>query len=160
MSHVVILHPETEALQRELERLRQRSSELYLKVEYMQFEEKQVLYSLYETQIGKLEFEEFQLKVEIRLLTYETKLVHSYINRNERIDEGRIAEQVKFAQGILSTETLEDAMPGFRWNGGHSGRVLPVEYEPKLHALWNEYLEMNDDFFSEKKAARRVLRHV
>ena len=57
---------------------------------------------------------------------------------------------------LLSAETLEASMPGFQWNGGHSGRVLPAEYESKLHELWNEYLEMNNDFFDEKKAARRV----
>lgn len=107
MSQNVILHPKVEALQRELERLRQRSSELYLKVEYMQFEEKPVLYSLYETQIGKLEFEEFQVKVEIQLLTYETKLIQAYINRNERIDEERIAEQIKFAQEKYKAELKE-----------------------------------------------------
>lgn len=61
---------------------------------------------------------------------------------------------------LLSTETLEAAMPGFQWNGGHSGRVLPSGYESKLHELWNEYLEMNNDFFSEKKAAKRVLYHI
>ncbi len=107
MSQNVILHPKVEALQRELERLRQRSSELYLKVEYMQFEEKPVLYSLYETQIGKLEFEEFQVKVEIQLLTYETKLIQAYINRNECIDEERIAEQIRFAQEKYKAELKE-----------------------------------------------------
>ena len=57
---------------------------------------------------------------------------------------------------LLSTEALDSAMPLFQWNGGHSGRILPKEYEGKLHELWNEYLEMNNDFFDEKRAARRV----
>ncbi len=56
---------------------------------------------------------------------------------------------------LLTTETLEAAMPGFQWNGGHSGRVLPKEYSEKLHEIWNEYIAMNDGFLDEEWAARR-----
>ena len=57
---------------------------------------------------------------------------------------------------LLTTDALEAAMPGFQWNGGFSGRVLPTEYGGRLGAMWGEYLAMNDDFFDEKRAARRV----
>lgn len=42
-------------------------------------------------------------------------------------------------KGILSTGILEKAMPGFEWNGGHSGRELPGAYRPVLDGLWAEY---------------------
>jgi hypothetical protein len=58
---------------------------------------------------------------------------------------------------LLTTEALEAAMPGFQWNGGHSGRVLPQEYAIKLREMWAEYLAMNDDFFNgDGRAAKRV----
>ena len=100
----LIIHPEVLALQKELEQLRQKSSELYLQAEYMQFEERPLLYSLYETQIGKLEYEEFQQKVKLKLLTYEAKLIQAYINRNERPDTERIAEQIQMAQAAYKAD--------------------------------------------------------
>lgn len=100
----LIIHPDVQALQKELEQLRQKSSELYLQAEFMQFEERPLLYSLYETQIGKLEYEEFQQKIKLKLLTYEAKLIQSYINRNERPDTERIAEQIRMAQAAYKTE--------------------------------------------------------
>ena len=41
---------------------------------------------------------------------------------------------------VLETKALEDAMPDFQWNGGHSGMVLPEKYEEKLEWLWCEFL--------------------
>lgn len=41
---------------------------------------------------------------------------------------------------LLSTAELEKAMPGFEWNGGHSGRELPTELVPILNGMWNEYV--------------------
>ncbi len=98
MEQTIIIHPETAALRKELEDVRAESARAYFQAEYMQFEEKPLLYSLYETHIGKLEFEEFQTKVQISLTEYETRLVQAYINRNERIDPERIAEQVQYAK--------------------------------------------------------------
>lgn len=42
-------------------------------------------------------------------------------------------------RGILSTLVLEEAMPGFEWNGGHSGRLLPEAYRTILDGLWDSY---------------------
>ncbi len=42
-------------------------------------------------------------------------------------------------KGILSTGLLEKVMPGFKWNGGHSGRELPETYRRILDELWIDY---------------------
>lgn len=42
-------------------------------------------------------------------------------------------------QGILSTGVLEKTMPGFEWNGGHSGREVPDRYRKTLDNLWTDY---------------------
>ena len=54
---------------------------------------------------------------------------------------------------LLSTEALAEAMPDFKWNGGHSGRVLPPEYSAKLKQMWKEYLEMNNNFKGQEDVA-------
>ena len=104
MTQEVIVHPEIVALQNKLEALRQESSKLYLQAEYMQFEERPLLLSLYETHIGKLLFEEFQLGVRIRLVSLETQLYQSFINRNERPDEEQIADRIRFEQEKFKVE--------------------------------------------------------
>lgn len=50
---------------------------------------------------------------------------------------------------LLTTDALAAAMPDFKWNGGHSGRILNEEYAEKLGKMWAEYLEMNNDFFDQ-----------
>lgn len=40
----------------------------------------------------------------------------------------------------LPPEMLEAEMPDFNWRGGHSGRVLPHEYEKTLEKLWYKYI--------------------
>ena len=54
---------------------------------------------------------------------------------------------------LISTESLAEAMPDFKWNGGHSGRVLPPEYSAKLKQMWKEYLEMNNNFKGQEDVA-------
>lgn len=107
MTQSIILHPKVEALQLDLERLRQESSRLYLKAEYMQFEEKPMLFSLYETHIGTLLFEEFQIKVQIQLADYEARLIQAYINRNQQPDLETISEKIRFAQEKYKAELEE-----------------------------------------------------
>lgn len=48
---------------------------------------------------------------------------------------------------ILTTEALDEAMPGFQWKGGHSGRVVPFEYALQLEEMWTAYLESHKDIF-------------
>lgn len=55
---------------------------------------------------------------------------------------------------ILSVEELEDAIPGFDWRGGHSGRLLDKMSAGKLEFLWQAYLNENE-FAFEKGFARR-----
>lgn len=57
---------------------------------------------------------------------------------------------------LLSTEALAEAMPDFKWNGGHSGRILTTEYAAKLKEMWQEYLEMNNNFEGQEDVARVV----
>ena len=42
--------------------------------------------------------------------------------------------------GILSCEELNEAMPEFQWDGGHSGRLLPNDYVPILNRMWDDYV--------------------
>lgn len=107
MSDSIIIHPEVEALQLQLETLRQESAKLYMLAEYMQFEERPLLLSLYETNIGLLQFEEFQLGVKIRLVNLEAQLYQAYINRNERPNEQQIAERLRLEQEKFKGE-IED----------------------------------------------------
>lgn len=104
MTQEVVVHPEIVALQNKLETLRQESSKLYLQAEYMQFEERPLLLSLYETHIGKLLFEEFQLGVKTRLVNLETQLYQAYINRNERPNEEQIADRIRLEQEKFKVE--------------------------------------------------------
>lgn len=113
MTQSIIIHPEVAALQKELEELRQKSAKLYFQTEYMQFEERPLLYSLYESNIGKMLFEEFQLNVEIRLVGLETQLVQAYINRNQRPYEEEIAERLRLEKSKFKAE-LDDKEAGIK----------------------------------------------
>lgn len=57
----------------------------------------------------------------------------------------------------LSPKELEEAMPDFNWRGGHSGRVLPNDYERILEKLWYNHLrklfsELGDGLFVNPRA--------
>ena len=41
--------------------------------------------------------------------------------------------------GIISTEMLEQQIPGFGWNGGHSGREISGAQLKRLDAMWAEF---------------------
>lgn len=58
-------------------------------------------------------------------------------------------------RGILTTAALEEEMPDFRWNGGHSGRALPEAYRPVLDRMWAEYeSRFTGKDFQGRRAAR------
>lgn len=44
-------------------------------------------------------------------------------------------------KGIITTAELEKAIPGFQWNGGHSGRLLDPDLTRILDGLWNDYIK-------------------
>ena len=113
MSKTLIVHPIFRALQEELEGLRRKSAKLYLEAEFMQFEERPLLLSLYETHIGKLLLEEYELKVKIRLAILETQLIQAYINRGTRPDEREIAARILLEQEKFKVE-LEQKEAGIK----------------------------------------------
>ncbi len=43
-------------------------------------------------------------------------------------------------KGLLTTQILEERMPDFQWNGGHSGRELPQDKAAILNEMWDEYI--------------------
>ena len=94
----ITLHPQVAALQAQLKELQEKSARLFAKAEYMQFEERPMLNSLYEASVGVLLLEEFKLLIQIKLTQLEINLTQAYINHNAPIDHRRISEQVKAAQ--------------------------------------------------------------
>ena len=94
----IALHPQVAALQAQLKELREQSARLFARAEYMQFEERPMLNSLYEASVGVLLFEEFKLGIQIKLTQLEISLTQAYINHNAPIDHYRIEEQVKAAR--------------------------------------------------------------
>lgn len=52
---------------------------------------------------------------------------------------------------VLTTEELMKAMPDFDWTGGHSGRLLPEEYQVKLELMWLAYINANQEVFNGEK---------
>lgn len=168
MTQAIVIHPEIAALQNRLEELRQESSKLYLKAEYMQFEERPHLLSLYETHIGKLLFEEFQLNVEIRLVNLEAQLFQAYINRNERPDEEQIArrislEKAKFKDELEEKEASIKAAQDFLNAPSYSKeeteelrdlyRLIAKALHPDLHP---EQTQKERDMFLKAVSAYRI----
>lgn len=56
----------------------------------------------------------------------------------------------------ISTQQLTDAIPGFDWTGGHSGRVIGKLMGDKIEAMWQEYFYKHIDDFDFEKGARTV----
>ena len=98
MTSSVTIHPRVASMQAELKELRARSARLFAKAEYMQFEERPTLTSLYESAIGSLLFQEYKLEIEIKIVDLEISLVQAYINHNAPINQERIDSQIKAAQ--------------------------------------------------------------
>ena len=76
-------------------------------------------------------------------------------------DKGREVYYVKMTLGtmihpedeeILTTEELVEAIPGFEWNGGHSGRLLDKMSAGKLELLWRAYFNENKFMFENGMA--------
>ena len=59
---------------------------------------------------------------------------------------------------IITTAQLEEVMPDFQWNGGHSGRLLPEEYARILDSMWDEHVRtFPEDLWSAEAAGRHVI---
>lgn len=48
---------------------------------------------------------------------------------------------------ILSTVELQSLIPDFKWDGGHSGRLLPAEEAEKPEDKWEEFLAEHEEIF-------------
>lgn len=51
---------------------------------------------------------------------------------------------------IITLEQLQRAIPGFKWDGGHSGRVLRAGWAKKLEKMWENYLQEHPEVFKGK----------
>lgn len=98
MTSAVMIHPRVEVMQRELKELRAKSARLFAQAEFMQFEERPMLTSVFESAIGALLFQEYKLGLETKLVNLEISLVQAYINHNAPIDQERIDIQIKAGQ--------------------------------------------------------------
>lgn len=60
-------------------------------------------------------------------------------------------------KGLLSTQALEEALPEFQWNGGHSGRMLPENIAASFRKIWNQYISgFSETDFDAVMAARNM----
>lgn len=48
---------------------------------------------------------------------------------------------------MITTAELEETIPTFKWNGGHSGRILPKEDAKKLETMWEKFIDDNQKSF-------------
>lgn len=62
------------------------------------------------------------------------------------------------SKGIITTRELEEAMPDFEWNGGHSGRELSEEYAKILDEMWDSYIEKFSKMDFDCKMACKLFR--
>lgn len=46
---------------------------------------------------------------------------------------------------MITTEELENEIPEFKWSGGSSGRILPLEDAKKLEKMWAAILKKHHD---------------
>ena len=57
---------------------------------------------------------------------------------------------------ILSTLDLVRDIPGFDWNGGHSGRLLDAKLAAKLEAIWKKFTDDHAEMFTMRAAHQEV----
>lgn len=51
---------------------------------------------------------------------------------------------------LITIEQLQREIPGFKWDGGPSGRVLRAGWAKRLGVIWENYLQANPDLFKGK----------
>lgn len=59
-------------------------------------------------------------------------------------------------QSILSTSDLVRNIPGFDWNGGHSGRLLDTKLAEKLETIWKKFIDEHAEMFTIRAAHQEV----
>lgn len=55
---------------------------------------------------------------------------------------------------MITTDTLQQRIPSFKWDGGHSGRLMNAEQAQELENVWAEYLDKHKGDFDGKKMSR------
>lgn len=58
---------------------------------------------------------------------------------------------------MISTNELEEAIPGFEWRGGHSGRLLSEDDAEKMDKLWASFKDKNADYFDKQDTLRNYV---
>ena len=48
---------------------------------------------------------------------------------------------------LITVEQLQKEIPGFQWDGGHSGRILRAGWAKRLEQLWDSYLQNTTELF-------------
>ena len=62
---------------------------------------------------------------------------------------------------MITVAELEKAIPSFKWNGGHSGRILPQEDAKKLEEIWADFLAKHEEDIDRKTLnAIEQIKHV
>ena len=51
---------------------------------------------------------------------------------------------------LITVERLQREIPGFRWDGGPSGRVLRSGWARRLETIWEDHLAAHPDLFKNK----------
>jgi len=91
----IVLTPEMTEKRNRLASLRAELADLFEKREFMVSHERDQLTALYTSLIGKLQYEEYALKVAVSRLRRKSELVQAKRNRGEKIDLEAIEQQVE-----------------------------------------------------------------
>jgi len=103
----ITISEEVHKLQLQLDSLKRESSKLWEQIEHMLSFEKHNLYSLYQSLIGQLQYDEFALKTEVSRLRRKAELLQAAINRNGKPDETDVEKELD-AEFEEYTEALKD----------------------------------------------------
>lgn len=86
MRYTVIVHPQIQALQYEIEKLHQEFIEAVLVLDELLYVQNPNIMTAYMLQVGYLEVELFELECEYAMLKRKKDLIQKYINHQEEID--------------------------------------------------------------------------
>ena len=136
MTQAVTVHPTTARLIRRLEELKRESADLFNRRDEMLTYEYPRLCSVYLTEVGQLEYEEFSLEVEVRILSLRLSLIQAYVNRNAEPDYDVIDEKIRIEkenfQRVLN-ERMEDIKAAKEYL---AAPLLSLEETRELRALY------------------------
>ena len=165
MAQEILLSEESLRKRQRIVALRSELAELFEHREYMVTQEKAQLTARYIELIGKLQYEEFALRVDVMRLKRKHQLVQSALNRGERPDMDRIehiveAEFIEYQQQIeAQTENLRAAQaflesPLMSEDDTNDMKRIYRILIKRLHPDWNPDLsEERKELFIRAQAA-------